>query len=364
MWTPSVSVLAVVLGLNAVGIQAQDEVVCDTRQTRDAASLSASDTAEAFQRTMDDHIHSACQNGFKSEEERQFSSHQAGPLVLTITATDDFPPNTDCGANFDRIIEQCIINENLWGGTVLTDGILYEIHKSDISGNTLSGLPLVERDSSNVDIVSGRAVRPKKAAKTKPKSKPAKAKKPATSPTKTKPKPASTPKTKPKPKPSPTPKACAFKPRKGTKGGRLASRTDTCDQGIPTVAEIKKQLKPTKNNCVFYSGPGGYSAKAQQWANKKKNGYRTLSALWLDQDWRDPYVKTPTNAEIFNGRASEAMARSCSGTVYVMLPTDTKGLNWRKGTVWDKDEYPNLSSAVTKLIRINPENDDEEVLKG
>ena len=166
MWTPSVSVLAVVLGLNAVGIQAQDEVVCDTRQTRDASSLSGSDTAKDFQQTMDDHIHSACQNGFKSEEERQFKSHQAGSLVLTITATDDLQPITDCGANFDRIIEQCIINENLWGGTVLSDGILYEIHKSDVLGNTLSVLPLVERDPSNVDIISSRAVRAKKGEET------------------------------------------------------------------------------------------------------------------------------------------------------------------------------------------------------
>lgn len=78
----------------------------------------------------------------------------------------------------------------------------------------------------------------------------------------------------------------------------------------------------------------------------------------------DPYVKTTSNAKTFKSRASEAIARSCSGTVYVMLLTDTKGLNWHKGTVWDQDEYPNLSSAVTKLIRINPKNDDEEVLKG
>ena len=58
------------------------------------------------------------------------------------------------------------------------------------------------------------------------------------------------------------------------------------------------------------------------------------------------------------------MAQSCSDIVYVMLPTDMKGLNWHKGTVWNQDEYPNLSSAVTKLIRINLENDGEKILKG
>ena len=72
MWTTGVSVLAVIQGLNSVGDQARHEVACDIHQTRDAASLSASKTAKDLQRTVDDHIHSFCQTGFKSKDERNF----------------------------------------------------------------------------------------------------------------------------------------------------------------------------------------------------------------------------------------------------------------------------------------------------
>jgi hypothetical protein len=58
------------------------------------------------------------------------------------------------------------------------------------------------------------------------------------------------------------------------------------------------------------------------------------------------------------------MARTCSGVAYVLLPTDTKGTQWKSGTVWDEDEWPNMSSAVTKVIRVNLENDDEETING
>jgi hypothetical protein len=58
------------------------------------------------------------------------------------------------------------------------------------------------------------------------------------------------------------------------------------------------------------------------------------------------------------------MGRSCSGTVNVMLPAYMEGLDWHKGAVWDQEEYISLSSAVTKLIRINRENNNKEALKG
>jgi hypothetical protein len=50
--------------------------------------------------------------------------------------------------------------------------------------------------------------------------------------------------------------------------------------------------------------------------------------------------------------------------VYVMLPSDTTGLAWSKGTVWNTHEWPALlqNSAVKKVIRVNPDNDFQEVL--
>ncbi|KIN03105.1 hypothetical protein OIDMADRAFT_27565 [Oidiodendron maius Zn] len=63
---------------------------------------------------------------------------------------------------------------------------------------------------------------------------------------------------------------------------------------------------------------------------------------------------------LFDTRASEAMAKLASGEVHVLLPSNTKGTEWAPGTVWDVNEYPNLGAAVTKIIRVNPDNDDEE----
>lgn len=46
-----------------------------------------------------------------------------------------------------------------------------------------------------------------------------------------------------------------------------------------------------------------------------------------------------------------------------MLP-DGKGHNWHKGTVWDEHEWPNLGAGVTKVIRVNPDNNNQETIKG
>ena len=45
-----------------------------------------------------------------------------------------------------------------------------------------------------------------------------------------------------------------------------------------------------------------------------------------------------------------------------MLPSDTQGTEWEEETVWDKYEWPNLGSAVTEVIRVNPDNDDQETI--
>lgn len=59
-----------------------------------------------------------------------------------------------------------------------------------------------------------------------------------------------------------------------------------------------------------------------------------------------------------------SQAEESSGTVYVMLPSDTKGREWMAGTVWDVYEFPALEQnlKVKKLIRVNPDNDVQEIL--
>ena len=133
---------------------------------------------------------------------------------------------------------------------------------------------------------------------------------------------------------------------------------------LPEVDEIKKHLDVAKDTSLFYSGPGSYAKKARDWAKNKKNGYKVLPQFWKDSKYPDPWQNDPDTSSDFFNRASQALAELSSGIVYTMLPSDTKGKDWKAGTVWDKYEWPNLGPDVTKVIRVNPDNDDEETIKG
>ncbi|KAI9035079.1 uncharacterized protein KD926_004644 [Aspergillus affinis] len=156
------------------------------------------------------------------------------------------------------------------------------------------------------------------------------------------------------------------------KENNLYARDDadglSCNDGVPSIARIKEELKnkTVKDSCLFYSGPQGYSysSKATQWRNKPENRqYRLLNMNWKIPEWTDQW-KDDEDIKVLDKRASQAMAELCAGEVVVILPSNTKGTVWHKGTVWDKYEWPNLSSAVTKVTRINPDNDNKEVIKG
>ncbi|KAK1139413.1 hypothetical protein N8T08_000776 [Aspergillus melleus] len=138
----------------------------------------------------------------------------------------------------------------------------------------------------------------------------------------------------------------------------------SCSDGVPSIARIKEEIKDKtgKDSCLFYSGPDGYIAKAAQWRNnpESRRRYRILAMNWRKLNWDDQFEGA--DRIVVDRRASQAMAELCVGEVVVMLPSNTKGTNWKKGTVWDKYEWPNLSSAVTKVTRVNPDNDDEEVI--
>lgn len=120
---------------------------------------------------------------------------------------------------------------------------------------------------------------------------------------------------------------------------------------LPMIEEIKINPNSLKNGSLFYSGPGSYANKDRQWAKRKKAGQMVLAQLWKHKN----YPNTWQNDEIISGEffalASPAMADLASGIVHVMLPSDTQGTNWLRGTVWDLYEWPHLSSDVTEVIR-------------
>lgn len=133
---------------------------------------------------------------------------------------------------------------------------------------------------------------------------------------------------------------------------------------LPTIQDCKDHLNVAKDTSLFYSGPGGYAGKARQKIRDVANlkNYKILGMMWTDSTWQNQWQNDEQASKDFFNICSQAMAEASSGTVYVLLPPG-KGTDWKKGTVWDSYEWPNLGSGVDKVIRINPDNTDEEVIK-
>lgn len=86
--------------------------------------------------------------------------------------------------------------------------------------------------------------------------------------------------------------------------------------------------------------------------------------LWTNLCYLDAWQNDMNASTQFFNLASREMAKLSSGIVYVMLPSDTKGTDWWHESVWNLYEWPNLGSAVTEVIRVNPDNDNQETIKG
>jgi len=113
-----------------------------------------------------------------------------------------------------------------------------------------------------------------------------------------------------------------------------------------SVEELKKEMTVPADKVLFYSGPDNYMAIAAREA--KDRGLKILQDLWNVPGFAKGQPRT------FFEPASKALAQSCKGTVYVLLPSDTTGTKWLPGTIWDKVEWPTLikNPAVTKIVRL------------
>jgi len=126
---------------------------------------------------------------------------------------------------------------------------------------------------------------------------------------------------------------------------------------LPSIASLKQKMKVLPNNILFYAGPGKYQATAAKVAHE-----RNLKIL--KDTWHDPKYAKGKGKGFFDC-ASQALAESCKGTAYVLLPSDTTGTKWHKGTTWDRIEHPALvkNPDVTKIIRLKEnDKDSQEVI--
>lgn len=136
---------------------------------------------------------------------------------------------------------------------------------------------------------------------------------------------------------------------------------------VPSIAEIKTHMHTPASIAglsLFYAGPGGYAKLAIARAKTFHPAKKLLKDVWLNSRYPDTWQNDPADSKLFFDRASAAFAQISSGDVFVLLPDDTKGTNFHPGTVWVNEEWPNLESNhnVKRVIRINPKNNDEEVI--
>jgi DNA primase len=135
---------------------------------------------------------------------------------------------------------------------------------------------------------------------------------------------------------------------------------------LATIAECKAQMKVAKDTTLFYSVVRSQVARDTIASSKYPHlkGYMTLRSRWNDPKWPDKYTVgvDDATAKKFWDTASTALTEMTTGTAYVLLPKG-KGTDWKKGTVWDRAEWPNVPKGL-KIIRINPDDpNDQEVIK-
>ncbi|GLB40962.1 hypothetical protein LshimejAT787_0901770 [Lyophyllum shimeji] len=121
--------------------------------------------------------------------------------------------------------------------------------------------------------------------------------------------------------------------------------------GVPTAQALKQQLRVQPGKVLLYAGPGGYIGQANEYIKKQE---------------ATPGAEHPTQMPAFWDNASKALAEMASGTVYVLVPKNTAGSNFHKGTILNRIEWPALlrNHKVTKVVKVNPDNGRQEVIKG
>lgn len=124
----SIPLLTALLSLKALGVYAID---CNTDIPLDPNGPSGADIASSIQVGENGPVDDLCMNRFKDIEAGPII-YNAGPLVFSLSRTEGvLHPTGDCKSSLSNIISQCIVSENVWGGSVETDGLLFEISEGD-----------------------------------------------------------------------------------------------------------------------------------------------------------------------------------------------------------------------------------------
>ncbi|RDL32981.1 uncharacterized protein BP5553_08420 [Venustampulla echinocandica] len=120
----TIPLLTALLSLKALGVYALN---CNTADPLKADGPSGVDIASSLQLGGNGTIDDICNNRFKDIGAGPII-YNAGPIVFSLSQTEGvLHPKGDCKSALTSIISQCIVTQNVWGGSVETEGLLFEI---------------------------------------------------------------------------------------------------------------------------------------------------------------------------------------------------------------------------------------------
>ncbi|KAG9229776.1 hypothetical protein BJ875DRAFT_488613 [Amylocarpus encephaloides] len=273
----TISIVTALVGLRAVGIYA---LVCNTDNP--LGDITGADIASTLQNGENGPVMDVCRNMSKDIKSGPIR-YDAGPLSFQISRTgSDAYASGYCNAALTSIISQCVVIENVWGGSVETEGLSFEVLAGGNEGNWLE-----VRGEKN-----GRA----------PGKKIGKPKKPTTK-TKTKKLKTTSSGKKPKSTKSTSLKSTKSKSPKSTKSKKEAKSTKTQkDKSTKSDKQIKstktkqpKSTKTTKSSKCTQTGKGkkGTTDKGKRADKGADDGSCSTSKL----DCKEAYARAVKQQE-------------------------------------------------------------------
>jgi hypothetical protein len=257
----SLYILGAILSLSVIRTYAN--IICNTIQSPQTKYIPAAGAAIIPRDPTREPLEDLCKSQFN---DAGFSSNRVGSTVFTITRTEDVNTLQGCKNHFNDIERQCTAEKGHQGGTILANGVLYEIYHDEATHLENAG-PGSSYDHRSEGIAMGIARPLKRATQPKVPNNPITPKTPTALKTPTTPKIPTAPKTPIKPKtpitpknptnPKSTPKACPLKPKgKGGKG-KARKRADPsnpdCDdeEDLETIWKAIPATKMAKGDSAL-----------------------------------------------------------------------------------------------------------------
>jgi hypothetical protein len=123
MWKFKAISIFAVLASNISFVKGAD---CDLTQPRKEGDPSGADIASFLSGTLNDPNGIICAGGFPPLN-NNIATYNANLMLFNVTREDATKPIENCNEAFSNIIEQCIQNDNYWGGVWSLNGFTYTI---------------------------------------------------------------------------------------------------------------------------------------------------------------------------------------------------------------------------------------------